>query len=233
MIHVSDDRSIPNGHDCAGYGRVLEEPLLFAIARDARTIFTSWNIDWRSIFKKATPATRQVHLRLIGEDGGIETKVAVEPMIGMHYFTTPGLKNSYRVEIGYFQPLGAWNSVAMSAAVEMLSQRSAELSDLDLATIPFHVGFQQLLDMFRVSNRTALANTTCDFQKRAMSAEKIEDLSPQEQKILRKLDVSLSEVGVAWREFEQIDSEKLARRTRFGAKFIATSPSGGAKPIDL
>src|SRR4029077_7829435 len=43
--------------------------ILFAIARDPRTIFTSWNIDWLSLFEKAVPVDRQVHLRLYGADG--------------------------------------------------------------------------------------------------------------------------------------------------------------------
>jgi hypothetical protein len=55
------------------------------------------------------PADRQVHLRLIGEDGVIETRVAVEPMSAMHYLTVSGLHDSCRVEIGYFQPFDTWH----------------------------------------------------------------------------------------------------------------------------
>src|SRR6516225_8728799 len=49
--------------------RVLEEPMLFAIARDQHSIFVSWNIDWLSAFGEAVPVDRQVHLRLISDDG--------------------------------------------------------------------------------------------------------------------------------------------------------------------
>lgn len=225
VVHGSDDGSIPNDLYRVGFARAPGEPFLFAIARDARTIFTSWDIDWRSIFQKAMPADRQVHLRVISGDGTLETTIAVEPMSAMHYVTISGLHNAYRVEIGYFQPFYTWHSVAASGQVGIPPQGSVELTDVDLATIPFHVGFQQLLDVFRVSNRTALANTTSDFQKRVTTADKIEDLIPDEQDILRKLDISLSEVASARREFEQIDTEKLARRSRFLAKFTATSPS--------
>ena len=107
----------------------------------------------------------------------------------------------------------------------MPSQQTVELTDLDLATIPFHVEFQQILDLFQVPNQTALATITSKFQKCVRSANKPEDLSAREQEILRKLDLSPSDIASAEREFEQIDSEKLARRTRFVARSDATSPS--------
>src|SRR5215471_12801556 len=66
---------------------VHARPFLFAIARDTHTIFTTWHIDWRSVFKKAMPADRQVHLRLIGQCR-VEQSVAVEPMGAMCYLTT-------------------------------------------------------------------------------------------------------------------------------------------------
>src|SRR5438093_6148524 len=114
---------------------VQARPFLFAIARDAHTIFATWHIDWRSAFKKGVPADRQVHLRLIGQRG-VEQRVAVEPMTGMYYLTTAGPDDSYRVEIGYFQPADTWNSVAISDEVKMPPQGSAEIADIDLATIP-------------------------------------------------------------------------------------------------
>ena len=85
-----------------GLTHVHGQPFLFAIARDARTIFASWNIDWRFVFETAMPADRQVHLRVIGGDGVIERTVAVQPMTAMHYVTISGLHKSYRVEIGLF-----------------------------------------------------------------------------------------------------------------------------------
>jgi hypothetical protein len=225
MVRLTEDGPLPDVNDRMGLTRVHGQPFLFAIARDARTIFTSWNIDWRYVFGKAMPADRQVHLRVIGGDGVIETRIVVEPMCTMHYVAISGLHNSYRVEIGYFQPFDTWHSVATSDEVEMPPQGSVELADVDLATIPFHLSFQHLANLFGVSNGTALANVISDFQKRVMNAEKPEDLSPHEQEILRKLDLSLSEVASVGRGFERIDREKLARRTRFLAGFSATSPS--------
>ena len=144
---------------------VCGQPFLFAIARDARTIFASWNINWRSVFEKAMPADRQVHLRVIGGEGVIEARVAVEPMSAMHYVTISGLHNSYRVEIGYFQPFDTWHSVATSGEVEMPSQGSVELGEVDLATIPFHLSFQQLANMFGATNEPVGSEFSLEISK--------------------------------------------------------------------
>src|SRR5262249_16348877 len=100
LVHVAaDDERDSVGHSVGRWSEYGVR-ILFAIARDPRTIFTSWNIDWLSLFKKAVPEDRQVHLRMYGADGLAEKTVAVEPMAAMHYLTTSGAHSSYRVEIG-------------------------------------------------------------------------------------------------------------------------------------
>jgi Domain of unknown function (DUF4912) len=226
VVHITAAEERQDSPDTVGLPREHGARILFAIARDPRTIFASWNIDWPALFEKVVPVDRQVHLRLHRADGLEEKTVAVEPLAAMHYLTTSGTPASYRVEIGYYAPADVWQSVAMSHEIVTPPDDIAEAADVDLATIPFHIGFQQLLDLFGISNGTALANVISDFQKRVMTAEKPEDLSPHEQEILRKLDLSLSEVASAWRGFEQIDREKLAKRTGVLTGFSATSPSG-------
>ena len=189
------------------------QPFLFAIARDARTIFASWNIDWRSVFETAMPADRQVHLRVIGGDGVIERTVAVQPMTAMHYVTISGLHKSYRVEIGYFQSFDTWHSVATSDEVEMPRQGSVELADVALATIPFHLTFQQLANLFGAANDTSVARLVAEFQKRVLTCDKpneatrLDTNSPQP-------DLSPPEIAAAKRDFKKIDTEKLTRRAR-------------------
>jgi hypothetical protein len=170
------------------------------------------------------PTDRQVHLRLIGQRL-VEHRVAIEPMTGMHYLTTPGPDDSYRVEIGYFQPADTWNSVAISDEVKMPPLGRAEIADVDLATIPFHLTFQQLLDLFGPTKGTPLAKVVSQFQKRALSSEQPNALSGEERKILRKLHASVSEIAAVWRGFDEIDGEKLARRARALLGFGSTSPS--------
>jgi hypothetical protein len=227
MVHLPEDGLIPDARDRMGLTRVHREPFLFAIARDARTIFASWNIDWRAVFEKAMPADRQVHLRVIGGDGVIENRVAVEPMGAMHYLTISGLYDSYRVEIGYFQPLDTWHSVATSDEVEMPPQGSVELADLVLATIPFHLSFQQLVNLFGAANDAPVARLASEFQKRVLGSDKTNEATRFDTQILRDLNLSLAEIAVAKRDFKKIDTGKLARRARAMLRFAATSPARG------
>jgi len=149
--------------------RVQGAPTLFAIARDPNTIFTYWSVDWATIFAKTMPVDRQVHLRVYRADGVEEKSAAVEPMAGNCYIAVSRPSDSYHVEIGYYQPADVWHLVAVSDEVTMPPDNVAEVADVDLATIPFHLSFQRLLDLFRVSNGDALAEVISRFQKRALT----------------------------------------------------------------
>jgi len=227
MVRLAEDGPLPDVHDCMALTLVRGQPSLFAIARDARTIFTSWSIDWQSVFEKTMPADRQVHLRVIGGDGVIETRVTVEPMSAMHYLTISRLYDSYHVEIGYFQPFDTWHPVATSDEVEMPPQGSVEPADVDLATIPFHLSFQQLANLFGATNDTSVAKVVSEFQKRVLNSDKPNAATRSDTQIFRNLNLSLPEIAAAERDFKKIDTEKLARRVRAMFRFAATSPVRG------
>jgi len=214
MVHLAGHPSQPDVNDRIASTHMCGQPFLFAIARDPRTIFVSWNIDWRSVFENAMPAHREVHLQVLDGEGGVETRVAVEPMSAMHYVTISGLHNSYRVEIGYFQLSDTWHSVAMSGEIEMPPQRTVGFADVDLATIPLHLSFQKLANFFGVASDTAVARVVSEFQKRVLSSDKPNEAAPSDTRILRNLNLSLPEIAAAQRGFKKIDTEKLARRAR-------------------
>jgi hypothetical protein len=207
--------------------RVYGPPILFAIARDPRTIFACWNIDWPSVFKHATPVDRQVHLRIYRTDGTEETSAAVEPMAGHCDVAVSQPRGDYRVEIGYYAPEGVWNSAAASDEVTMPPENIAESMDLDLATIPFHLSFQRLIDLFRGSNGSdALSEIISRLQKRALSEEDRALLSPEEWEILRAMNLSLDEIDAAQRVFSIRASEAaLRRRAEALLGFGSASPS--------
>jgi hypothetical protein len=208
--------------------RVYGAPILFAIARDPRTIFTYWNIDWPSIFAKTAPMDRQVHLRVYTKDGAEETGAAAEPMAGSCYLTVSQPREKYRVEIGYFQPQDVWNSVATSDEVTMPPDNVAESVDVDVATIPFHLSFQRLIDLFRASSTDALTEIIARLQKRALSDEDQEILSPDEWEILRAMNLSIDDIGAARRVFmDRAANKKLRQRTEAILGFGSSSPMGG------
>jgi len=226
-VRLAADDRLQNVVDSAGLPRLYGPPIVFAIARDSRTIFVSWNIDWLSVFEKAMPVDRQVHLRVYRADGLEEKSAAVEPMAGIHYVTTSEPHGFYHVEIGYYQPADIWHSVAMSNEVVMPPDGIAETVDVDLATIPFHVSFQQLFDLFGATNDAELAAVISRFQKHVLSSEERARLSPEEKRILRELRGSVSEIATEWRAFDDIDDEKLTSRTRALLGFGSSSPFRG------
>jgi hypothetical protein len=201
-------------------------PRLVAIARDPWTIFAYWNVDWSATFKNATPIDRQVHLRVHSADGLGEKEAAVEPMAGMHYVTMSQRHRVCRIEIGYYQPADVWNSVATSNEIMIPSTEISESEDLDLAMIPFHLRFQQLVDLFG-TNDAALATVISRFQTRAMSSRRDEKLSSEERKLLRRTGPALSVLADARRAFNQIDSEQLKRDAEKLLGPGITSPSRG------
>jgi hypothetical protein len=205
---------------------VYDRPILLALARDERTIFACWNIDWPTVFRKNMPADQQVYLRVTGSDGSERKRVAVEPMLAMHYLTTPGLQDPYRIEIGYYQPVDTWHSVAISDEVKMPRRGIPEMADIDVATIPFHLKFQKLVNLFGASNETPLAKVVSRFQNSALNSQPNE-LPPAGTQILRKLNLSLPAIAAERRDFEKCDAAKLAGHRRALLQFAGTSPSRG------
>lgn len=227
IARVAGHGQSPDVAETIALPRVYDRPILFVIAQDEHTIFASWNIDWRCVFEKAMPADRQVYLRVIDGDGLEQKRIGVEPMADMHYVTMSGQHDPYRIEIGYYQPADIWHSVAISDGVKMPSQGSAEIAAVDLATIPFHLSFQQLLDVFGATNDTPLVKAVSRFQKRVLNDEKPNELSPAERQILRKLDLSVPEIAGVHSDFEKSGAEKLGRHRAAVLRVRATSPSRG------
>ena len=214
--------------DLADLPRAYGAPLLLAIARDPRTIFTYWSIDWPRLFAQTIPVDRQVHLRVYRGDGALEMRAAVEPMAGNSYLTVSQPRGVYRVEIGYYQPEDVWNSVAISNEVTMPPDDIAQHADVDLATIPFHLNFQQLLRLFRLSDGAPLAETISRFQKRALYEEGRELMTSEEQKILRAMNLSPSEIADARGAYFGSDKGETSRRKlEVLLGFGSSSPRGG------
>jgi hypothetical protein len=236
-FHISRKPVVPlaeteESHDLGnglGLPRFHGSPRLLAIARDPWTIFAYWNVDWPSIFKNAAPIDRQVHLRTHCADGLAEKEAVIEPMAGMHYVRMSQRHRACRIEIGYYQLADVWHSVAMSNEIVIPPAEMSEAEHVDLATIPFHLRFQQLVDLFGAANDDGLATVISRFQTRALSSGRSEKLSPEESKILRRADVALSELADARRAFNQLDSEKLRKQVEVLLKSGATSPSRGFK----
>jgi hypothetical protein len=226
VSRAEDEESHALSHDLE-LSRFHGPPRLVAIARDPWTIFAYWNVDWPSIFKNAAPIDRQVHLRVHCTDGLEEKEASVEPMARMHYVTMLQRHRACRIEIGYYHPADIWHSVLMSNEIMIPAAETSEADHVDLATIPFHLRFQRLVDLFGAANDDALATVISRFQTRAVSSGRHGRLSSEERKILQRTGVALSELAEARRAFNQIDRERLKRRAEALLGLDATSPSRG------
>src|SRR5206468_6537896 len=96
-----------------------------------------------------------------------------------------------------------------------------------LATIPFHLSFQQLANLFGAPNDTSVAKIVSEFQKRVLNSDKPNEAIRSDTQILRNLNLSLAEIAAAERDFKNVDTEKLARRARVMFRFAAASPVRG------
>jgi len=218
-------RGLGNGLELA---RFHGPQRLIAIARDPRTIFAYWNVDWWTVFRDALPVDRQVHLRLHCADGLEEREITVEPMAGMHYLTILQRHRACRVEIGYYLPADVWHSVATSNEIAIPSAETFEAEHVDLATIPFHLSFQKLVDLFGATASKPLATVISRFQS-SVVREKNKKLSSDQRNILRRTDVSVSQLADARRAFDQVPGETLWNRAQTLLESAATSPSRGFK----
>lgn len=198
--------------DAVELPRVFGAPFLFTVPRDPRTLFVYWNVDWSAIFENTAPVDRQVHLRVYRADGSEEKAEAIEPMAGNSYITVSQPCGHYRVEIGYYQPSEVWNSVATSEQVAMPAERAGENDDVDLATIPFHLSFQRLIDSFRAAKPEALTELVSRLQQRAVSDEDRALLSNEDWKILRSMNLSVEEIVAGRRAFRDRENAAALRR---------------------
>lgn len=202
---------------------------LFAIARDPHTLFAYWDIDWAEVFGDNPPADRKVHLRVLWHEGIEESTAAVEPLAGSHLISVKQARSSYRIEIGYYAPDDVWNSVAISAAVITPPDDVAENGPVDVATIPFHLSFQRIVDSFRGSkyDGDALAEIVGRLQHHADHSDA--SLPENERELLRALESGLGGTAAAQRSRLRNAADVFATRQRIESilGFGATSPAHG------
>jgi hypothetical protein len=203
--------------------------LLFAMARDPRTLFTYWNIDWASEFAADDPQDRHVYLRVLDENGRDESESLVEPLLGSFYAPIAQPRATYRAELGYYTNSRGWKSVAISEPVTMPADAPSENTQVDVATVPFHLTFQKLVDLFRESNGDPLTVALSRLEDRMVaSAGEDVDLGPAAREVLRALNMSIDDLRSGRAAFATRPNEPLLRkRAEAILGFGATSPTSG------
>jgi len=208
------------------YGR----PVLVGIARDPHTLFAYWEIDWQGVFGNKPPADRTVHLLVFSEDGSEETRVTVEPFAGNHCVAVSQARSTYRIELGYHEPANVWNSVATSDAIMTPPDDVSESASIDVATVPFHLSFQRMVDAFRASkyDGDALLEIISRLQQCADDPAQT-DLTDADRELIRAIDWSLSETDAMQRSRLRKSEDAFATRQRIESVlgFGVSSPGNG------
>jgi hypothetical protein len=111
-------------------------------------------------------------------------------MAGSCYIPVAAAAEFYTADLGFYQPAATWNSVALSAAVQMPSSEINEGDEGEFATIPLHLSFQRMIDAFRVSHHesASLTQMLADLRERIASAHETAAISADEREIARALD---------------------------------------------
>jgi hypothetical protein len=221
LVQVESQDQAPHARDYENLGelpRSYGRPVLFGIARDPHTLFAYWEIDWPGVFGNRPPADRKVYLRVISDDGSEETRMIVEPFAGNHCVAVSQARSSYRIELGYYEPADIWNSVATSDAIATPPDDVSENNAIDVATVPFHLSFQRMVDAFRASkyDGDTLVKIVSRLQERADDPGD-EALTATDRELLRAVGGSLSETDTAQRSRLRKSKDTFATRQRIEA----------------
>ncbi len=200
------------------------EPALFAIARDPQTVFVYWDINWPNIFGDHPPSDQKVYVRFESSNAD---SLSVEPSAGSCYLSCAKTGLTDRLEIGFFEPAYIWHSVAFSNSFTMPSAGIVDEGEFNIVTVPFHLHFQRLLDLFRASkyDGATLTGMVSAVQSRAERRQTASPLNEAEQRILQAMQWPLSSTEVQQRHhLHSGETAQLAVQQRL--KHILASSGG-------
>ncbi len=141
--------------------------LLYIIARDPKSLFVYWDLDWTQLFARAGLSVRQLHLRTLRADGSEEGTIEINPFLGYCFVEVTAADANYSCELGCFEG-SDWKSLIRSGSTATPAAEMSDDLDADFATVPFHLSFQRLVDMFRApeGQRRALASSVAAVQEK-------------------------------------------------------------------
>jgi len=146
--------------------------LLYVIARDPKSLFVYWDVNWRRLFARAGLSARQVYLRIYREHGSIEGTSEINPFRGHCYVDVSAAGTGYYCEIGCFED-DEWTSLVRSGEAATPQDRMSNDISAQFATLPIHLSFQRLLEMVQASQSegATLASSVAELQARLGTTE--------------------------------------------------------------
>ncbi len=228
----------------------LADDSLYILARDPQSLFVYWTLDWAARFAAAElgETQRPVHLRVL-RDGEIEERTEqIDALLGFAFVEVSSPEAEYSCEIGCFDG-DEWKTLARSSTTQTSAAALSDDLAADFATLPFHLSFQRLLDIFRpTANGNSLSGTVADWQAQARALQAA--ISPEEWSELvdaastsDRRNGPLDLPGAQPEEMATLlrtvreqptwvapGSEKLEEWRRLGERFGGSSWSGDSSP---
>jgi Domain of unknown function (DUF4912) len=202
----------------APYGK----PFVLAMAVNPDTLFVCWSVDWPAAFGSDVPPDRKAHVKL--KYGDSTRTHPVEPLAGSCSIGDLESGRTYAVELGYYAPADKWNIIASGHEVMMpLPGRSKDEPPVEVATIPFHLAFQKLIDLFGAGSGANVARAWARFE--AQAAEKLIPDATVE-KLMRALSLSKDDLAAAIAARAELAKIKT-RASSASAGFSGSSWSSG------
>jgi hypothetical protein len=178
-FHISDQPVVPansiappEGWTSRGLPASYGTDLLYVIARDPKSLFLYWDLNWTRLFAQAGLSARQVHLRVYREDGSIERTQEINPFRGHCCAEVAGAGAGYYCELGCFDR-DEWKSLFRSGTTVTPEAGMSDDLSADFATLPIHLSFQRLIDLFGATqaDRTTLARFIAELQENARALQ--------------------------------------------------------------
>jgi len=145
------------------------DDLLYAVARDPGSLFVYWDLQWARLFARAGISAREVHLRTYRGDGSIESTQEINPFRGHCYASVSAAGTEYYCELGSFERT-EWKPLVRSSTVATPEAELSEEFSAEFATLPAHLSFQRLLEVFGATtdlDRANLARSVANLQETA------------------------------------------------------------------
>jgi hypothetical protein len=157
---------------CDGLPATYGTDLLYVIARDPKSLFLYWDLNWAPLFAQVGLSARQVHLRVYREDGSIDGTQEINPFRGHCYVEVAAAGTEYFCELGCFEG-DAWTSLVRSGTTATPEASMSEDLSADFARLPIHLSFQRLIDIFQATKveRSTLACSVAELQENAQALE--------------------------------------------------------------
>lgn len=157
----------------------LADTSLAVLARDPKTLFVFWDQEVSQQLTAIGLDPERFLLRAVREDGSEEKASAIDPLLGYAFAEVGTAGASYTCELGFLQD-STWQRLVGSGAVKTPPDGISENEDAEFATVPFHLSFQRLIDIFRASSNSqkTLSESIATMQDKARELRA--EMSPEE-----------------------------------------------------